>query len=369
MSQTQQPTIWGLSISFSIIAIAAVALRFYARRIKGQKLGADDWTVLVALILSLGVSINLLIMTQVGGLGTHLEYNDDGSLKDVEAFDVFMKTIFAFEVLTWPTVGVTKISVVLLYQRIFTTQRFKMLCWILIMINCAWTIAFTLALTFSCIPVASSWDLTLDSTCVDLKTLFTTALATDVATDFLVLILPIYKIWQLQMSTARKIMVMFIFLLGGLVSIVGIIRIHYLTEVYDILEVDLELADTTWIYSQVYYWQIIEVNVGVLSACLPTLRPVHERLTRNLSFTQLRGSFEKLLISSRGTREVEQVRLNSMEQGVSDNFNSKSSKGSSDQMQTRRQDQRGHWPPQSTENFVDGRGPNGVNNHWRAEHV
>lgn len=61
----------------------------------------------------------------------------------------------------------------------------------------------------------------------------------------LVLILPIYKTWQLQMSTARKILIMFLFLLGGLVSVVGIIRIHYLTEVYDILGVGLELVDTT----------------------------------------------------------------------------------------------------------------------------
>lgn len=79
------------------------------------------------------------------------------------------------------------------------------------------------------------------------------------------------------------------------------------------------------IYSQVYYWQIIEVNVGVLSACLPTLRPVQEHLTRNLSFTYLRGSFTKLLTSSRGTDEVREIRLNSMEQGLTDNFNRKPS--------------------------------------------
>lgn len=47
------------------------------------------------------------------------------------------------------------------------------------------------------------------------------------------------------MSTARKILIMCNVLLGGLVSIVGIIQIHYLTEVYDILELQLELVDTT----------------------------------------------------------------------------------------------------------------------------
>jgi hypothetical protein len=50
MVQSQQPTIWGLGISFSIVAIVAVVLRFSARRIKGQKLRSDDWTILVALV-------------------------------------------------------------------------------------------------------------------------------------------------------------------------------------------------------------------------------------------------------------------------------------------------------------------------------
>ncbi|KUI72793.1 hypothetical protein VM1G_08431 [Cytospora mali] len=324
MLEGQQPTIWGLSIAFLVIAIVAVVLRFYARRIKSQKLGPDDWTVLVALILSIGVTVNLLIMTQMGGLGTHQQYNADGSIKNPKAFLVFEKTIFAFEVLTWPTVGVTKISVVLLYQRIFATPRFRNLCWVMIAINCAWTITFTLALTFSCLPVYANWDDSIDSTCVDLKALFTTALATDVTTDFLVLFLPVYKIWQLQMSTARKVVIICMFLLGGLVSIVGIIRIHFLTQVYDALEVELQFADTTWIYSQVYYWQIIEVNVGVLSACLPTLRPVQDRFTRNLSFTHLRGSVRKLLSSSSQSHKVSDVRLDSMEEGLNRKFDSQS---------------------------------------------
>lgn len=312
----QQPTIWGLSITFLVIAIAAVILRFYARQIKSQKLGPDDWTVLVALILSIGVTVNLLIMTHLGGLGSHPQYNADGSIKNPEAFAVFEKTKFAFEIITWPTVGVTKTSVVLLYQRIFATPRFRMLCWVAIAINCAWTITFTLALTFSCTPVSSNWNASIDSTCVDLKALFTTALATDVTTDFLVLFLPVYKIWQLQMSTERKIIIICMFLLGGLVSIVGIIRIHFFTQVFSALEVQMQFTDTTWIYSQAYYWQIIEVNVGVLSACLPTLRPVQDHLRRNLSFKRLRGWFRKLVSSSGQTNTVSDIRLDSMEEGL-----------------------------------------------------
>lgn len=51
----------------------------------------------------------------------------------------------------------------------------------------------------------------------------------------LVLLLPIYKLWTLHMPLNRRLSVIFIFLLGGLVSLVGIIRIHFLTQIYSVL--------------------------------------------------------------------------------------------------------------------------------------
>ncbi|KAF4628350.1 hypothetical protein G7Y89_g9801 [Cudoniella acicularis] len=309
MAQSQQPTIWGLGIAFSIIVIVAVVLRFQARRIKGQKFESDDWTILVALILGIGVTIDILIMTQLGGLGTHAQYDDDGNPLNPEAIVIFGKTTYALELLTWPAVGMTKISVLLMYKRIFVTPRFKTIAWILVGLVIAWTIAFTFALMFSCTPIASQWDFNLQFTCVNQETLFTTALATDVATDFLVLFLPIYKIKQLQMPFSRKIMIPCIFLLGGLVSIVGIIRIHFLTQVYNVLN-DSPEADTTWIYAPVFYWTIIETNVGVLSACLPTLHPIQESATRNHFFSKIRSSLTHLLSSSSG--KSSDIRLGSI---------------------------------------------------------
>lgn len=52
------------------------------------------------------------------------------------------------------------------------------------------------------------------------------------------------------------------------------------------------------IYAKVFYWTIIETNVGVLSACLPILRPIQERVSGYLSFSKLRRSLTQLLPSS-----------------------------------------------------------------------
>jgi len=56
------------------------------------------------------------------------------------------QTTFALMLMTWPAVGMTKVSVLLMYKRIFATPKFKAAVWILIGLVISWTIAFTLAL-------------------------------------------------------------------------------------------------------------------------------------------------------------------------------------------------------------------------------
>ncbi|MCJ1369980.1 hypothetical protein MMC20_001192 [Loxospora ochrophaea] len=278
MARDLRPTILGLSIAFPIIAIISVVLRFEARRIKRLKLGADDWTILAALLLTIGVTLDVVIDSRLGDLGVHTVFMPDGMPVDKEQFEVFTKTLYVLELLLWPSVGLNKISVLLLYKRIFTYRGFKILVWCSIGIVTASTIAFTFALMFSCRPISARWNDTLDfTTCVDQTALLIAALATDVITDGLILILPVYNIWKLQMPLHRKLAIIGIFLLGGLVTITGIIRLHFFTLIYSSLKSKLfTVADSEYSYAPVLYWSIIETNVGILSACLPTFRPLYD---------------------------------------------------------------------------------------------
>ena len=45
-----RPTILGLGISMPLLAIAAVILRYHARAVKRVELGADDYTIFIALV-------------------------------------------------------------------------------------------------------------------------------------------------------------------------------------------------------------------------------------------------------------------------------------------------------------------------------
>jgi hypothetical protein len=55
------------------------------------------------------------------------------------------------------------------------------------------------------------------------------------------------------------------------VCIAGILRIYFLT----FMDKD---ADLTWNMSQAFIWSSVEPCIGIVSACLPTLRPLLSRL-------------------------------------------------------------------------------------------
>ena len=50
MKGDQRPAILGVSIALPIISILAVLLRIESRRVKRIQLGADDWTIIGALV-------------------------------------------------------------------------------------------------------------------------------------------------------------------------------------------------------------------------------------------------------------------------------------------------------------------------------
>lgn len=70
-------------------------------------------------------------------------------------------------------------------------------------------------------------------------------------------------------------------------------------------------------YNAAAYWSIIETNVGMLSACLPTLRPLYEgyRIDTIVSRLSSLGSGSRSATTCR-----DDIRLNSLEQGFPNRF-------------------------------------------------
>jgi hypothetical protein len=115
------------------------------------------------------------------------------------------------------SLAVIKISILLLYRSLFPTRGMDVATKIIGLISIAWGLETALVGIFSCTPVEGFWDLALTKKrCINTTAFFTANSAVHVIIDITILALPVRKVWALKMSLNNKVVVSFMFLLGGL---------------------------------------------------------------------------------------------------------------------------------------------------------
>jgi archaellum biogenesis protein FlaJ (TadC family) len=114
------------------------------------------------------------------------------------------------------SVSTAKISILLLYKRIFSVGRFHIVANILIGIIVAWAITFVCIIVFQCTPPDALWNELAPKSCIDLSSALIATSTINAATDVIILLMPIPYIWKLQTTITQKWMLTGIFLTGGL---------------------------------------------------------------------------------------------------------------------------------------------------------
>lgn len=118
------------------------------------------------------------------------------------------------------SIGLIKLSVLLLYRRLFNVSRiFNIYSAVLIVLTVLWTIGFLAANIFQCGTYpAAAWTSgkMLLKYCDDISTATTSRAITNVVMDLLIVVSPMPIIWQMRMSLTQKLQVTAIFALGFL---------------------------------------------------------------------------------------------------------------------------------------------------------
>ena len=109
-----------------------------------------------------------------------------------------------------------KISILLLYRRIFTTPLFKRATLIVGTTCVAWLIAALLCLAFQCRTNAERYNLDalFSHDCIDLKSYWIAVTGSNLVLDLVVLCMPLYIVSNLKIPTRQKIWLSGIFALG-----------------------------------------------------------------------------------------------------------------------------------------------------------
>ncbi len=188
---------------------------------------------------------------------------------------------------------ITKTSILIFYLRLSrnTVKLLRIASYVtLAVVNIA-GIVLTFLNVFQCKPVSAVFDGSGSSAqCIPLVTLYLASAPVNIITDLAILVLPIPVLTGMRLPQKQKTILVFTFALGIFVAVVDVIRIYYLQQAS--LNVTGSLSghtgtigdqvDFAWYASLSLMWSAVEVNIGIICACIPTLKPLVTRILPKL---------------------------------------------------------------------------------------
>ena len=151
-------------------------------------------------------------MVSKGGLGRPI-----ASLTPSE-ISTFLQVLMATMITYSLTITSVKISLLLLYRRIFNTTLFKKQSLIVGIACIVWLIVEMSLNIFQCTPFSAAFQpaYLFTDRCIDLQAFYWGVTVTNLLLDVVVLLLPMQVVWKLKLPNRQKITLSAIFLLGGL---------------------------------------------------------------------------------------------------------------------------------------------------------
>lgn len=122
------------------------------------------------------------------------------------------------------------------------------------------------ATIFQCTPIPRAFNKAIPGTCMDNQKFWWANAGFSVATDLLILFIPMPLIYQLQISRIQKMALVVVFALGGFVVITSCLRMTTINIAATSPDTTYDIASTMW--------TVIEMNVSIVCACLPMVRPL-----------------------------------------------------------------------------------------------
>ncbi|KAK4238278.1 hypothetical protein C8A03DRAFT_43972 [Achaetomium macrosporum] len=259
----------------SVLSTLVVLLRCYSRAVVLRNFGLDDTIIIPAQILTIATAVSIGLEVE-WGLGRH------SWLMPEEDKITYMKSFYTSIIVYSVAVCITKISILLQYRRLFfsTWLRYPIIFG-LVFLTC-WGVVQCFLLPLVCIPVAAFWDPSVEGFCLDNITIWYVLAGINIATDLTLYSMPIPVISTLSLPKRQKALLLIVFTIGIFPCAVSIYRIKTLREA-------AETTDMTWHNVNAAIFSFLELSVGVITVCLPTLRPVLRRVCPRIFGPDLRS--------------------------------------------------------------------------------
>lgn len=259
---------YALSISFGVISGATVVLRFFSKFSANSEFGLDDY--FIAITLGAGIPSSVLTVHGIisNGLGRDIWTVTSKQITD------FVHVFYAMEILYFAQVALLKLSLLFFYLRIFPGPKIRRLLWVTIVFDVCFGIVFVFIAIFQCHPISyywKNWDGEHQGTCLNGNGLAWSNASISILLDAWMLGLPMSQLVGLKLHWKKKIGVAMMFVVGTFVTVVSILRLQSLVHFS-------ESSNPTWDNLAVSQWSTVEINVGIICTCMPSIRILLVRL-------------------------------------------------------------------------------------------
>ncbi|KAF6802900.1 CFEM domain-containing protein [Colletotrichum sojae] len=286
-------------MAIQITGFLAVPLRLYTRWTTMHRFATDDWIMLVCGLL-------FAVFVVLGQVAGAIAFGEDIWMVSADELTLGLKVgirlrtsratdsdnerqiFFIDESFYLVCLGLTKISVLFFYLRIFPNKTFRRATY--------WTMGYIILTTtvllfmqiFQCIPFEFNWvgwkgDFG-PHQCLNINTLAFVAGGLSISHDVIILILPLPLLIRLNMSWRKKSGIAFMFSLGIFILITSCVRLQYIVNFTRSL-------NPTWDFTDPLVWSGVEVSVSMIVVCLPALRTLVQKVIPDLfSSTASKGT-------------------------------------------------------------------------------
>ncbi|KAJ4984115.1 L-fucose permease [Stagonosporopsis vannaccii] len=272
----QGPLLNRVSMAQYSIAVVFVLLRFFTRGFIVKKFGLDDLFIFIAITLGLGQTATIVLQVE-HGRGRHTSELDE------ENFNLMLKYKWINMLIYFVANWAVKMSILALYNRIGSGKRGLPLIvqsraiWITAGFISAFTLAVIFVQVFSCIPVTAAWDVEqIPIVCIDGATFMHAQGGINVFTDVVLLLYPLPLLRLLKFNKRQRTALIVIFSIGLIPVVASTMRLCEIVMSGHAVQSGMswQQADSSWTWAWVPVWSQIEVDIGILTACLPCLSPL-----------------------------------------------------------------------------------------------
>lgn len=262
-------------ISISLMVICSV-LQFYAKMyIIEAPLGLDDAANGLAVLGSISqTALSCYLIKH--GLGVHLW--------DIRADDFTPKAahdLDALNLVYGPTAFFVRLSLVLLYFRVFSSSRSFRYLAISILVSQTLFFLIDLAVACSAHSLCVSIKSLQDHLCNTISNVVIVQSALSVAMDLLVLALPITRVMKLRLSLSKKLVLIALFSTGFIACGVSFGRLVVYSR-------NANSLDIFWVMGSTATLSILEINIGIICGAALSFPAIFRAYAKSFRRTRAR---------------------------------------------------------------------------------